>query len=216
MNRNESLPFGIDKAVVPGKGTYGFQSVGDTSYTTGFDIYFHPEGMPSRAPGYGRMCVVVNDDFTWDFRFVAAHRLAEETVRAAAEPARSWMESQQTNLMFSILGAAEPELKERQRRRKDLTRWLSWHEDWLRQEAAKPPGGNEPPRTTPEKVEAARKNLETFEATSEPRERILERVLAAVRIYAGGKAVRGTRNMTDLLEEARQEFAQPEPTAPGL
>lgn len=215
MSHDESLPFGIDKVVVPGKGTYGFQSVGDTSYTTGFDVYFHPEGMPARAPGYGRMRVVVLDDFSWDLRFVAAHRLDEETVRTAAEPARSWMEDQQTNLMFSLLGAAEPELKERQRRRKDLTRWLSWHEDWLKRDAARPAGDNEPPKTTPEKVEAARKALKDFDAASEPRERILERVLAAVRIYAGGKAVRGTRNMTDLLEEARQEFAQPEVVVPG-
>lgn len=214
MSHDESLPFGIDKVVVPGKGTYGFQSVGDTSYTTGFDVYFHPEGMPARAPGYGRMRVVVLDDFSWDLRFVAAHRLDEETVRTAAEPARSWMEGQQTNLMFSLLGAAEPELKERQRRRKDLTRWLSWHEDWLRQDAAKPPGGNEPPKTTPEKVEAARKNLEEFNATSETRERILERTIKAVRTYASNKT-RAGRTMDDLLEEARQEFAQPEVVVPG-
>lgn len=215
MSRDENLPFGIDKVAVPNKGTYGFQSVGDTSYTTGFDVYFHPEGMPSRAPGYGRMCVVVNDDFTWDVRFVAAHRLDEEIVRTAAEPARSWLESQQTKLMFSILGAAEPELKERQRRRRDLTRGLEWQEDWLKRDAAKPPGGNEPPRTTPERVEAARKALETFEAASEPRERILERTIKAVRIYSTNKT-RAGRTMNDLLEEARQEFAQPEAVAPGL
>jgi len=214
MSRHDQLPYGIKTVAVPGQGTYGFQSVGNTSHTTGFDVYFHPEGMPARAPGYGRMRVVITEDLGWDVEYVKADRLSPDVVKAATEPSRRWLDVEQGALLFSILGAAEIEHRLITRKRDDLTLRHEGRRSWLAREQGRPQGSNEPVTMTPEKVEAARADLAGYNDGIADRERGLKAVIAAIREFTkGGPGPR--RKMDEVLEEAREAAFPSDGKAPG-
>jgi hypothetical protein len=215
MSGRDEIPWGIEKVAVPGHGTYGFQSVAGPHHTSGFDVYFHPEGMPARSPGYGRMRLVIADDLTWDVEFVKAERIPEHLVREAGGPAREWMGSQQGVLMFSLLGAAQTERKATMEKREELARALAWRRNGLELDRARPPGSNRQPHSSPEKVESARLKLEQFDAATAPRNKVLQAVIDAAYAFSHPDTRKGRTTMAEFLDDAREAIHPAEAAAPA-
>ena len=109
-----------DLATVPGVGTYACENVGNTSYTTGLFIYFHPEGEEESLRGHLDYRAFITGDFKFDWKRGIAYpsyyeKSAQEEgwtseVIAAADPiVRRMPEADPVGWMFQFIGAIEME-----------------------------------------------------------------------------------------------------------
>ena len=214
MSYHDRLPFGAKTVVVPGKGTYAFKPVGNCSHATGFNVYFHPEGMPARSPGQGRMRVVITDDLRWDVEYQATYNLSPDVVKAAAEPAREWLVADQSALLHAINGTAVMEHGSIVGRRQDLDQCHKGRQAWLARDQARAQGGSEPSVMTPEKVEAAWLDLVAYDESVADRKRGLEAVISALKERTKRRA--GAKPTTDeVMDQAREAAFPSAGAAPG-
>jgi hypothetical protein len=114
---------------VPGVGTFSIVSVGSTSYTTGADLSFHPEGAEECASGHVRYSVLVDKDFNVEWKITqntlnygdyTGEVFGSRVWDAASDAINTLHERAPTSWGFHVASAIEMEINEMDRRIENL------------------------------------------------------------------------------------------------
>lgn len=204
----KGLPSGARQVEVEGTGTFAFQPVGNTSFTTAIDVYFHPAGGAERAPGYGRYRLRISDELAWNLEVERVYRLDESVVRQALPIAEAWLRSQEVSLFFQIHDAASIELRDIERQREQLTWTVAARRSALQRAQRLSDSTNEPPAMTPDLVVGAEKALASFEERMALREPRLRELVGGLRAWPQTRIRRLT--VQQILEDYAAKYAAPQ------
>jgi hypothetical protein len=192
------LPFSPNHegpVTIPGLGAFAFVSVGSTAYTTGIDVFFHPEGDEECAKGHLRFHAQIGKDLRlkWildhdklDYGDYDGARFGACVYETAIEQLNNLHMRAPTSWGFHVGDAAAMEFRILRRKLDDLTSSVSYISEMLK----RPPQNGRTPEEIRAQLARRQAQLASFRTHKTQRMDDLKRVINIWHDWSSAKTSR--------------------------